>query len=371
MAPTSLRTALDGIGEPKDPCTTERDALVILENSPPELDASFLTSPDAFAAAVAEWQAKVATDTAALETCVKANKKKVPSRIPADFRGPRPATIQQVVRACLSPRMSAWTNPERPYAENQDWTEELNGLVTDGNAWYASCNANDDREGLYKLSMTFQVERKLAHPFDVDDVHIGALAIRGGHIYVPMQQEQWGVWVVDNELAGGRFLPAAERPEDDMFAWCDLNPHNGLIYTCNFTLPSSLYAYQDAGDKLVRAVAHDIPLHQPGDGKATTKIQSGCFTPNFKWLATCDVDGDERIHCHSTLTGSFLDRRQLLADTDESPLTRNELEGIWYTPIHTGQGNHVQVHVLELNNEIGSGDDMYLWQFSLPRPDAL
>jgi hypothetical protein len=28
----------------------------------------------------------------------------------------------------------------------------------------------------------------------------------------------------------------------------------------------------------------------------------------------------------------------------------------------------VQVHVLELNNEAHTEDDMYLWQFSLPDP---
>jgi hypothetical protein len=97
----------------------------------------------------------------------------------------------------------------------------------------------------------------------------------------------------------------------------------------------------------------------------------GCFTPNYKWLAVCDVDEDERIHCHSTLTGAFLDRRPLLADTDEGPWVRNELEGIWYAAIHAGQGNHVQIHVLELNNEVGSADDMYLWHFSLPELNIL
>jgi hypothetical protein len=96
----------------------------------------------------------------------------------------------------------------------------------------------------------------------------------------------------------------------------------------------------------------------------------GCFTPNYKWLAVCDVDEDERIHCHSTLTGAFLDRRPLLAE-EEGPWVRNELEVIWYAAIHAGQGNHVQIHVLELNNEVGSADDMYLWHFSLPELNIL
>jgi hypothetical protein len=31
----------------------------------------------------------------------------------------------------------------------------------------------------------------------------------------------------------------------------------------------------------------------------------------------------------------------------------------------------VHVHVLELNNEHHTADDMYLWQFSLPASDVL
>src|SRR5215831_5740567 len=106
--------------------------------------------------------------------------------------GPRPRRLTELIVACRRPRMNEWTNPERAYAENQDWTEELNGLVTDGHAWYASCNADDDREGLYKLTMGFDRIAKLDQPFDVDNVHIGALAVRAGKVFVPMQFGRWG-----------------------------------------------------------------------------------------------------------------------------------------------------------------------------------
>lgn len=81
-------------------------------------------------------------------------------------------------------------------------------------------------------------------------------------------------------------------------------------------------------------------------------MQSGCFTPNLKWLAVCDVNCEERIYVHSTLSGRLLESRELLADTDESPwadFTHNELEGIWCAFIKTGAGKDVQAHVLELN----------------------
>src|SRR5207245_1161640 len=60
----------------------------------------------------------------------------------SSITGPRPKTLIALLRACRPPRLAEWTNPERSAAENQDWTEELNGLVTDGHNWYASCNAD-------------------------------------------------------------------------------------------------------------------------------------------------------------------------------------------------------------------------------------
>ncbi len=369
MARTSLRTALKRIGMP-NPCVVERDALAISQDNlaHPTLPDESPLDPGAIAASILALEAGVVAAQSQLDACLEAIPVAHTIHVPGDFKGPHPSSVRELLRACLPPRMGEWTNPERSYAENQDWTEELNGLVTDGHSWYASCNADDDREGLYKLSMSFEVERKIEHPFNPDEVHIGALAVREGHVFVPMQQGIWGIWVVDQDLNEPEIFTAddVDRPEVDLFAWCDVNPHNGLLYTCNFSQPQWLYAYERREGHLKRAKASDIPLHQPGDGKLTTSVQSGCFTPNYKWLAVCDVDQDERIHCHSTLSGAFLERRPLLADTDEGPWVRNELEGIWYATIHTARGNHVQVHVLELNNEVGSADDMYLWHFSLP-----
>jgi hypothetical protein len=302
-----------------------------------------------------------------------------PVRVPSDFHGPRPPNVRALLKACVPPQMAAWSNPERASAENVDWTEELNGIVTDGHAWYASSNADDDREGVYKLTMSFDFLAKIQHPRDPDDVHIGALAVRDGQLFVPTQETpRRGVWIVGTDFVfSARLFAEDPLPHDDpsdmddLFAWCDVNPHNGLIYTSNFHEPKKLYAYEPVSNTLVRREKQDIPLRQPGDGRPTTNVQGACFTPNFKWIAVCDVDEDERIHCHSTLTGAFLDRRPQLANTnDEAVGDRNELEGIWFAPMQTGKGNHVQVHVLELNNDNHSPDDMYLWQFTVP-PGAL
>ena len=41
----------------------------------------------------------------------------------------------------------------------------------------------------------------------------------------------------------------------------------------------------------------------------TTRVRGGCFTPNFKWLAVCEVTQAEEVQCFSTLTGRRIDKK--------------------------------------------------------------
>lgn len=306
--------------------------------------------------------------------------------------GPPPGTLRELMLACKSPRMSEWTNPARTRAENRPWTEELNGMVSDGEAWFASANAGGGREGVYRLGMDLSVHGFLRGPAAPQLVHLGALCVRGPWLYIPTQQSRTlpeqidcgpitinlpnlpsltGIWRVSTDLGSASFFPADELPDDDMFAWCDIHPSNGLLYTSSFSAPTRLLAYE-LRDGLARYVASgNIPLRQPSDGLPTTRVQAGCFSDRHRWYAVCDVDGAERIHVHTTLNGLFLERRMILADTDDGSVTRNELEGIWIQPVQTTSGAPAQVHVLELNNEAGSADDVYLWHLAAPDPSLI
>jgi hypothetical protein len=332
---------------------------------------------------------------------------------PSDFHGVKPTSLRELLAACQDPRFAEWRNPSRGRAENEPFSEEAQGIGTDGDHWFISNNAGDRREALYRLSWDFDIRATLGSPFDPDKTHIGALGVRNGWVYVAVQGPH-GIWKVSTDFSQSTFLRYDKLPddEDDMFAWCDLNSHNGLLYTCAFEMPTRLRAYRESDDpntfnpdamgtlrvdengyaripvaesQLVAVPAADIPLIQPTDYRPTTNIQGGCFTPHHKWLAVCDDSGldlktgfawVERIHCHSTITGAFLGRRLLPANTDESgsilpTSTRNELEAICVAPLTSTSGRPIQVHVLELNNEELSTDDFYLWHFSVPDPEAL
>lgn len=304
-----------------------------------------------------------------------------------------PQSLSELVLACADPRMSEWTEHDRSKAENTDWSEECQGMVTDGSAWYVSCNADDGRDGLYRVEFGFGSTRGPVHaPTPIPlNAHLGALALRDDWLNVPVQDPH-GVWRIRTDFTQSHWLPADKLPEGNLFAWCDVHP-NGLLYTCNFDKPTKLYAYAIGPKNLVLQSAENIALKQPPpspeqiaqdsiptwisipwDLTLTDRVQGGCFTTHDKILLLCDVPGAGRLHCHSTLTGAFLGRVWRPATTDQSgslltqigiTSTRNELEGVWFHPLEIGS-KLASVHVLELNNEELSADDIYLWHYRVP-----
>jgi hypothetical protein len=294
----------------------------------------------------------------------------VPFSFRTNVHHPRPQSVRRLLHACTDPELSAWSVVGTWAQENAGYSEEAQGITSAGGAWFIVSNANDAREGLYRIPFGEKSGEHLSSPHDVDETHLGALTVSNGWVYVPTQHP-FGIWKVSTDFSKQAWLPASDLPQDDMFAWCDINPENGLLYTSHFTRPEWLYAYDaraEADAPLVRS-GPDILIRQ--QVPETTRVQSACFTPSFRILMLVDVDGAEGIHCHSTLTGAFQGRRELLADTEEdSAVVRNELEAICLRSV-TVDGTVTQVQVLELDNEIHSSDDIYLWGLGVPHPERL
>jgi hypothetical protein len=156
--------------------------------------------------------------------------------VASGFTGTRPQSVRELIASCRDPRLPQWSNPSRGRAEDRSFSEEAQGIGTDGQHRFLSNNANDDREGLCKLDWNFHVIAKLPSPFDPDGTHVGALSVREGFVYVALQGPH-GVWKVSTDFNQSIFLRAEELPDSEMFAWCDRNPHNGHIYTCAFHTP--------------------------------------------------------------------------------------------------------------------------------------
>lgn len=296
-----------------------------------------------------------------------------------DLKGPRPSSLHALARACTDPRLSDWSlTPTWKVDSGADFTEEAQGIAGSSTDWFIATNADDDSEGLYRLPKgATGWSRKRFSAVDEDDVHLGAPCVSKGWVYVPLQASKRGVWKVSTDFTKQITLWAAEPlDDDDLFPWCDINPFNGLLYTCNFDNPKGLLAYDASATTsgvLIRRKEDDLPLKE--NGVPIDGVQGACFTPNYRVLLIRDVrdkDNDELVLCHSTLTGFRQGRRSVLANTDESPApnTWNELEGITMQSILiNGVKTHVQV--LELNNEVHSSDDVYLWGLVVSQPALL
>ncbi|HVF74035.1 MAG TPA: hypothetical protein VM938_03220 [Acidimicrobiales bacterium] len=290
-----------------------------------------------------------------------------------------PPSVRELLGYCTDSRVNEWVRWPEPMwqVDNEAWTEEAQGVTWGRDGWYVATNADDGREGLYRLvpGTSSATWTRLAPRLATGTVHHGAPCEWEEWIYVPVQHATWGVWKVRADFTADAVLTAADRPADDLFPWCDVNPANGLLYTCNFSFPTKLYAYDASATVdgvMPRVDKEDITLHwgdPPPNG-----VQGACFTTNRRLLMIHDVkddDEDELVQCYSAITGRLLGQMSLHADADEStPTTLNELESVRLATV-TAKGVTTHIQVLELNNEGFSEDDFYLWGIAVPDPSLL
>jgi hypothetical protein len=287
-----------------------------------------------------------------------------------DLHSPRPNSIRALLDACTSPRCGEWRAVNLSFAENTSYSEEGQGVTMGDGMWFIVSNANDDREGLYRLSSDWSSSLITRAPYDTS-THLGAPCATGGWVYVPTQHPD-GVWKVSTDLTQSVVLKAEDSPDPDMFSWCSINPWSGLLYTSAFEHPDRLVAYDASAmsNGVLPRAEPDIPITH--GFPATEKVQGAAFTRNFRILMLRDVPNSDGVQCHSTLTGVLQDRYPLDARIDETQVfsNPNELEGIFVQTLTTG-GQVAHVHVLELDNDDVNADDIYVWHLAVPDPQRL
>ena len=62
-----------------------------------------------------------------------------------------------MLAAMRSPRLENWGLIYTSVFENSEWTEECQGLTTDGSSWFLTSN-NESFRGIHKRSMGFKAE---------------------------------------------------------------------------------------------------------------------------------------------------------------------------------------------------------------------
>lgn len=278
--------------------------------------------------------------------------------------------LRDIMRAMRSPRPEQWTKTNEGKFYNHDWTEECQGVTQDGNTWYISSN-HDGRQRVYRFSLANDVTGHVKLAGNGSD-HLGAIDFDNGRIYCAMEGPV-KIVVIDTPPFDGWWTAAlvgesgGEAPQSSC-PWCAINPWNGLLYSSNNgdNAPGEntlrAYRFDSSGPRFAHVPEADIVL-----GERVRRIQGAVFSKNGHVLIASNHSDD--IRCYSVLNGHFLGRASI--QKDGSWDVAEEVEGltIWEGISYEGVATHV--HVILLDNDWPSDDDVYFKHYRVPLAEFL
>jgi hypothetical protein len=245
--------------------------------------------------------------------------------------------------------------------ENHTWTEECQGITTDGKHWYISSNNDGDR-AIYKFTIGMkQVARHNMQPYG--SAHVGDLDYYDGHLYIALEQPKQ-LLVMSTDFKRRRMFQLSGRkvgsadPLGGTLAWCAVHPITKEVCTTSFGYADALYCYARArGDNYALSSTRYLK-------PATKRVQGGVITPNGKLLLASDAK-PFGINVYSSLTGKYYGRRTF--SIDDSATSAEEVEGLTVSPRHGVMvgGNRANVHLVILDNDKPDNDDVFFKHFSL------
>jgi hypothetical protein len=268
------------------------------------------------------------------------------------------------MKAMNSPEVSGWHKTSQSKHVEKNWTEECQGVTTDGQCWFFSSNNKMDdinRQRIYK----FTEDMEFLDFFPVGKFgcgHLGGIDFYKGIIYAAMEQPS-KVLLINSNLQSateaklnGKTTNSAP-PQGKSFPWCAINPWNGYLYSSKFDNVSEIYGY-DPKDNFKHVTTLELPIK-------TDRVQGGCISRNGHLLLASDES--HNIRCFSMLNGTYLGSTSI----EVSDLTREEVEGIAIWEGRIFEGVQAQIHVILLDNQPTVADDVFFKHFSVPNPENL
>lgn len=287
--------------------------------------------------------------------------------LPSGFHA-APNSLRAVIRAATSPRLDRWQTPDRREFANMIWTEEAQGITTDGDFWYFSSN-NAAKRAIYKFDASFLPVDIGLLPLELGEIvqnplggrelalHLGDIDFAGGLIYAAVEPRL----LVARFTTEPRFLdvhplragPRGPVPQSDM-PWCAINPLNGWLYSSNFSNVDRVFAYDP---QRAFAFCDELPL----GGPPVERVQGGVFSANGRLYLTSDQSGDVRCYC--AMNGAFFGARQI--PYTPGALEAEEVEGIAIRAAPRADGA-ATVYVVVLDNDWPDRDDVFLVSYRVP-----
>ncbi|HYG79220.1 MAG TPA: hypothetical protein VD861_02465 [Pyrinomonadaceae bacterium] len=320
--------------------------------------------------------------------------------------GWRPASLRQAMRAMDFPQQFQQAT-EKPGRINEDWTEEIQGVVWDGAHWIFSSNGSQPEKGftfgdspkaLYVFNGTTnfvspagafviaavhpgppgftQVTPHIPPPPGFTTInHVGPLVIHNGLLYVEHWIDNSGHLIVcelNNGAVAFKEWMELESAEGKRVGMVGINPWDGTIFTCHGDIGITKLFLHGLDGKLLKrkdGTVRELSLTPPINDNGF--VQGGAVSPNGHiYIASGrrqeDLGRDHQfIYCYSALNGHLLNTIAVLAED-----TGQELEGVCYADV-TRAGHHVQLHAVLLDNFTLEKDDIFLKSFAASEPDLV
>ncbi|MCJ7736363.1 MAG: hypothetical protein MUQ10_03480, partial [Anaerolineae bacterium] len=238
--------------------------------------------------------------------------------------------------------------------ENHTWTEECQGIATDGKYWYISSNNDGDR-ALYK----FTIGMKLVARHDMEQygsTHVGGLDCFDNKLYVALEGPK-RLLVIGTDFRNAKRYKLhgsqinSPDPLGGTFAWCAVHPITGDVYTSHFDYAHEVICYKRADN------SNYVYAGQKVLSKAIRRVQGGDITPAGKLILVSDSD-PSGIYVYNIFTGEFYGA--VTFAVDRSWNVAEELEGVTVSLPGTAavKGSPVNVHLVLLDNDKPDLDDV-------------
>ena len=227
------------------------------------------------------------------------------------------------------------------------------------------------KRGIYKFTLDFQFMGFAEYPLQLGENslqlgdHLGSLYFYEGKIYAGSQPfSRIAIFDTSPAFLGHADLKKgnlSELPQSGV-SWCAFNPWDSYLYSSLHDNTNVIHAYDPKNDfNYVKSLALE--------GGTFSGVQSGVFSENgHLYLALDDRQQTQEIRAFSMLNGAFLGKLKL--DYTMEPPVSEEMEGITILPMNIS-GNSVQVHVVILDNDGLSSDDVQIMHFTVPDPNTL
>lgn len=259
--------------------------------------------------------------------------------------------------------------------DNRAWTEECQGVSHDEKFWYFSCNAKG-KQCIVRLDDAFKLRgsRSLGR---LRRNHIGDIDIKGKYLYGALEGK---VGVLVLPLAAFDAPNAAKNapqiyalvgddggkpPQGESMPWCVFDESTERLYSSTFKNVSTIYAYR--ADHKQKRFVHDPAFDCILESNKLEQVQGGALSPNGNLVLVSDRT--RALHVYQLSNGHYWGQADVKRST--SQVKSEELEGVDVRLGVCHAGFETQIHVVLLDNDLFSPDDILFKHFSVPSPASL